>query len=105
MFGGRGRVLVWDLLGRNTAPPFRAVLSCVLEEGGHVGRHVQQHYDEIVIGLTGYGEARVNGEPRPFGPGEVIHLPLGASLELVNEAPDKPLHYLIVKAEASSPQG
>lgn len=105
MFGGRGQVLVWNLLKDQSAPPFTAVLSCVLEEAGHVGRHVQQQYDEIVVGLTGYGEARVNGEPRPFGPGAVVYLPLAASLELINEAPDQPLRYLIIKAEATSTDG
>lgn len=108
LFGGRGRVLVWDLLGKRLAPPFTAVLSCVLEDNGRVGRHVQEQYDEIVIGLAGYGEARIDGRPQPFGPGEVVHLPLGSTLELHNEAPDKPLHYLIVKAEhrdLASPTG
>ena len=67
LFGGCGRVLVWNLLGRRAAPPFTAVLSCVLEEKGRVGRHVQDEYDEIIVGLTGYGEARVDGKPQPFG--------------------------------------
>ena len=99
LFGGCGRVLVWNLLGRRAAPPFTAVLSCVLEEKGRVGRHVQDEYDEIIVGLTGYGEARVDGKPQPFGPGAVVYLPLGSALELVNEAPDKELRYLIIKAE------
>jgi quercetin dioxygenase-like cupin family protein len=99
LFGGCGRVLVWDLLRGKAAAPFTAVLSCVLEENGRVGRHKQDEYDEIVVGLTGYGEARVNGKPQPFGPGAVVYLPLGSSLELVNEATDKELRYLIIKAE------
>ncbi len=99
LFGGCGRVLVWNLLGRRAAPPFTAVLSCVLEENGRVGRHVQHEYDELVVGLTGHGEARVDGKAQPFGPGAVVYLPLGSALELVNEAPDKELRYLIIKAE------
>lgn len=99
LFGGCGRVLVWNLLGRRAAPPFTAVLSCVLEENGRVGRHKQDEFDEIVVGLTGYGEARVDGKAQPFGPGAVVYLPLGSALELVNEAPDKELRYLIIKAE------
>lgn len=101
MFGGHGRVLIWNLLGKRAAPPFTAVLSCSLEENGRVGPHRQQEHDEIVIGLTGYGEAKVDGEAHAFGPGAVIHLPFGSSLELVNEAPDKELRYLIIKAESS----
>jgi quercetin dioxygenase-like cupin family protein len=98
LFGGEGRVLVWNLLGAQSAPPFTAVLSCLLEEGSSVGRHVQQAHPEIVIGLTGHGETRVNGVARPFGPGAVVHLPLGATLEIANGSTETPLRYLIVKA-------
>src|SRR5678815_3341615 len=93
LFGGTGTCLVWDLLGTMAAPPFTAVLSCELAEGGSVGRHQQQRDAEIVVGLTGCGEARVNGRAVPFGPGAVVHLPFGASLELVNERNDAPLTY------------
>ena len=98
LFGGTGDVLVWNLLGGGSAPPFTSVLSCELAEGGRVGRHAQQRDTEIVIGLEGCGEARVDGQAIPFGPGAVVHLPLGSSLELVNERTDAPLRYLIVKA-------
>lgn len=103
LFGGNGRVLVWDLLRDKAALPFRAVLSCELEANGRVGGHVQETYDEIVVGLTGYGEARVDGKAQAFGPGAVVHLPLGSALELINEAPDKPLRYLIIKAGDQEP--
>lgn len=98
LFGGSGTCLVWNLLGATPAPPFTSVLSCELSEGGSVGRHTQQRDAEIVIGLTGCGEARVNGKAIAFGPGAVVHLPFGASLELVNERNDAPLTYLIIKA-------
>lgn len=98
MFGGTGSVLVWDLLGRTLAPPFTAVLSCELAEGGRVGRHVQQRDAEIVVGVSGCGEAKVDGKATAFGPGAVVFLPLGSSLELVNERTDAPLCYLIIKA-------
>ena len=92
---------MWDLLDGAAAPPFRAVLSCELAESGRVGPLVQEHFDEIVIGLSGCGHVRVAGEEKAFGPGAVIHLPLGATLEIVNERSDAPLRYLIVKAERS----
>lgn len=98
MFGGTGQVLVWDLLGRTPAPPFTAVLSCELAEGGRVGRHVQQRDSEIVIGISGCGEAKVDDRTVQFGPGAVVFLPFGSRLELVNERTDAPLCYLIVKA-------
>jgi quercetin dioxygenase-like cupin family protein len=99
MFGGTGQVLVWDLLQGLAAPPFTAVISCQLAEGGRVGRHVQATDAEIVIGLSGCGEARVDNRPIAFGPGAVVFLPLGSRLELVNERDDAPLCYLIVKAK------
>ncbi|MCA9635668.1 MAG: cupin domain-containing protein [Myxococcales bacterium] len=98
LFGGVGVVRVWDLLGRTPAPPFTAVLACTLDPGGSVGRHVQQAFPEIVVGIAGEGEARVGGEPRPLGPGDVVFLALGEVLELRNLRDDAPLEYLIIKA-------
>jgi quercetin dioxygenase-like cupin family protein len=97
LFGGHGEVRVWSLLA-GRAPPFTAALSCELEAGGHVGRHVQEHYPEIVIGLEGRGEARVGGQPRPLEPGELVYLPLGEVLEIINLDAEAPLRYLIIKA-------
>jgi mannose-6-phosphate isomerase-like protein (cupin superfamily) len=34
----------------------------------------------------------------PLGPGDVVHLPLGAVLSLENRSAERPLRYLIVKA-------
>jgi quercetin dioxygenase-like cupin family protein len=100
LFGGHGEVRVWNLLLGEGAPPFTAVLACELEAGGRVGRHVQGHYPELIIGLEGRGEARVAGEPRPLEPGDVVYLPLGDTLELANHSSEEPLRYLIIKARA-----
>ena len=54
LFGGRGEVRVWSLLDTE-ADPFTAVLSCELAPGGSVGRHVQEEFPEIVIGVEGHG--------------------------------------------------
>lgn len=101
LFGGEGAVLVWNLLGASEAPPFSAVLSCELDPGGSVGRHVQEHDPEIVIGLEGDGEATVDDRTLPLGPGDVAHLPLGAILAIRNRSTEAPLRYLIIKAKAS----
>ncbi|MFV8749873.1 cupin domain-containing protein [Nannocystaceae bacterium ST9] len=98
LFGGKGEVRVWNLLADRRAPPFTAVLACELEPGGRVGRHVQEHFPEIVVGLSGRGEARVAGRPQPLEPGDVVHLPLGTVLEIINTSSDEALHYLIIKA-------
>lgn len=100
LFGGRGAVLVWDLLGGSPAPPFSAVLSCELDPGGSVGAHVQERDPEIVIGLEGDGEVEVSGRPRTLGPGDVVHLPLGGVLTIRNRSKAEPLRYLIIKAAA-----
>ena len=100
LFGGRGVVQVWDLLADYTKmpAPFAAVLSCELEPGGSVGRHLQEHFPELVIGLAGDGEANVDGRELSLAPGDVVYLPLGSVLALRNRSETEPLAYLIVKA-------
>ena len=100
LFGGVGAVTVWNLLGRASAPPFSAVLSCELEPGASVGRHVQQRDPEIVIGLGGDGEATVNDAAHPLGPGDVVHLGHGDVLAIFNRSDVTPLRYLIIKARS-----
>ncbi len=100
LFGGEGAVKVWNLLGRQRAAPFTAVLSCELDGKGSVGAHVQQADPEIVIGVEGRGEASINGEWHPLRPGDVVHLPLGSTLALRN-LEDAPLRYLIIKARGA----
>lgn len=97
LFGGRGVVRVWNLL---TAPasPFTAVLSCELDPAASVGPHQQPDFPEIVIGLEGRGAATVNGVECELGPGDVVHLPLGAVLSISNLMGEAPLRYLIIKA-------
>jgi quercetin dioxygenase-like cupin family protein len=96
LFGGRGEVRVWDLLDA-AAEPFTALLSCELSAGGSVGRHVQQEFAEVVVGLDGRGEASVDGRARALGAGDVVHVPRGAVLAIENHS-DAPLRYLIIKA-------
>ena len=105
LFGGDGAVRVWDLAGGTPMPPFTAILGCELDPGGSVGRHRQDQYPEVVIGLAGDGEAQVDGRTATLGPGDVVHLPLGAVLSLRNRSATDVLRYLIVKAESggSSP--
>jgi quercetin dioxygenase-like cupin family protein len=98
LFGGKGEVLVWDLLRGAPAPPFSAVLACELAPGGNVGMHAQQRDPEILICLAGAGTAEVEGRPRTLRPGTVVHLPFGRTLALRNDSSVEPLRYLIIKA-------
>jgi quercetin dioxygenase-like cupin family protein len=99
LFGGAGEVRVWSLL-RGPSEPFTAVVTCELAPGGAVGRHVQQEFPELVLGIAGDGELRVDGVPHRLGPHSAVHLPLGATLEIANRSESEPLRYLIVKARA-----
>lgn len=97
LFGGRGEVRVWNLLS-GAAGPFQAVLSCALAPGASVGRHVQEEFAELVIGVEGDGETTVDGESHALQPGDVVYLPLGSVLSIQNRSSEAPLCYLIVKA-------
>ena len=97
LFGGRGEVRVWSLLNE-AAEPFTAVLSCELSPAGSVGPHVQNEYPEIVVGISGVGEARVDGQSHSLAAGDTVFLPLGSVLEIENRATDSTLSYLIIKA-------
>lgn len=97
LFGGSGAVKVYNL-DPSPMPPFAAALWCELEAGGNVGRHLQEHYPEIVLGLDGDGEATVGEQSFVLKAGCVVQLPLGSVLALRNLSPDTPLRYLIIKA-------
>ena len=99
LFGGSGAVRVWSLL-RGAAEPFTAILSCELDAGGSVGRHVQQEFAEVVIGVSGSAEASVDEQRFPLGAGDVVHVPLGAVLSIDNRNSQASLRYLIVKARS-----
>jgi len=101
LFDGVGTVKVWSLL-QERAEPFTAVLSCELDPSGHVGRHKQQEFPEIIIGIEGDGEATIGGVRRALGPGDTVYLPLGEVMELRNLSESAPLRYLIIKARTAS---
>lgn len=98
LFGGSGRVLVWDLLGQAGLAPFTAALACELAPGGSVGTHLQSDYPEIVIFTAGEGRVEVGGISRPVAAGSLVALPLGQTLAIANASASTPLHYIIVKA-------
>jgi quercetin dioxygenase-like cupin family protein len=97
LFGGRGAVRVSSLLNR-AADPFTAVLACELEPGGSVGAHVQDAFPELVIGLSGQGQASVDGGVQALEAGDSVFVPLGAVLTIENLSRDESLQYLIIKA-------
>ena len=100
LFGGTGRVRIWNLLNPNQKPsPFTASLWCSLESQGNVGRHKQQDYPEIIICLSGKGTITVQDIEYEFQTGIQVYLPLGSVLSINNESNEE-LEYLIIKAQA-----
>ena len=100
LFGGHGEVQIWSLLHPNALDPFKAALWCELEPSGVVGRHLQQHYPEILICLAGEGIIKIGQQTHTFVPGVCLTLPLGEILEITC-GERLPLSYMIIKAEQS----
>jgi mannose-6-phosphate isomerase-like protein (cupin superfamily) len=94
LFGGRGTVRLWAVA--DVPPGFEVALSCELSARGAVGPHAQEHCDELVIGVAGVGQARVDGVAHVLEAGAVLPVPKGSVLELF--AGRTKLRYLIVKA-------
>ena len=97
LFGGTGEVRIADLLSPCPLTGFAAILDCTLAPGASVGVHVQQDHDEAVGFTGGQGLVGVDGVPRQVTAGDVVSLPLGATLALSN-AGAAPLRYVILKA-------
>lgn len=97
LFGGQGLVEIEDLFQQQPLAPFREALFCRLEPGGSVGAHRQEQYAEILLVAAGQGVALVQAQSQALGPGSLVRLPLGHSLELHNTGPEW-LSYFIVKA-------
>ena len=98
LFGGKGSVEVYNLLGRRAAGVFKATLACSLTPAGSVGSHVQEAHDELIIGLEGKGTVTIDGQNESMGPGSVSYLGLGQVLAIQNDSLEDALRYLIVKA-------
>jgi quercetin dioxygenase-like cupin family protein len=101
LFDGKRAVRVWNLAAA-PALPFTAVLACELEPGGSVGTHLQEHFPEIVVGISGSGSVSVNQSVSAFSAGHVVELARGHTLSIVNTSNEEPLRYLIIKAQSST---
>ena len=98
LFGGTGAVQIWNCLPSASCHPFTAALWCELEPGGHVGRHRQTTYPEVILCVGGTGRAIISDQTHPMVRGTLVHLPLGANLSLHNDSAETPLEYVIIKA-------
>ncbi len=57
--------------------------------------HLHWHEEECVFVLSGTGEATINGEVFPFGPGDFIGLPAGQAAHTVVNTGDETLVLLV----------
>ena len=101
LFGGEGAVRIWNCLTSHPTEPFKAALWCQLDPGGFVGRHRQTEYPEVVLCVGGIGRAVVGGQAHSLVRGNMVYLPLGATLSLHNESDEVALEYVIIKAEGA----
>ena len=59
--------------------PFSAALWCELAAHGSVGPHRQQRDPEIIVCISGVGQARIDDKVHAFHVGVLLYLPLGCS--------------------------
>jgi quercetin dioxygenase-like cupin family protein len=101
-FGGQGELLIWPLLaGESVLHPFASVTALELAPGASVGP-VKADLPEIVIVTDGAGNLYRNGDQLSLAIGTVVEAAQGATLSIDNRAGQKPLRYLVVKAQANA---
>jgi mannose-6-phosphate isomerase-like protein (cupin superfamily) len=96
LFGGRGRVQVWNCTASKDPDPFVAVLLCTLDANGIVGRHKQKRFTESVLCLAGSGQVTCDSSVLLFSPGVSVTISSEMILSIENLS-EVPLVYTITK--------
>jgi mannose-6-phosphate isomerase-like protein (cupin superfamily) len=52
--------------------------------GGEIGEEAHDHVDQVLVFVAGAGEAILNGERTPIGPGRLVFVPAGTKHNFVN---------------------
>jgi mannose-6-phosphate isomerase-like protein (cupin superfamily) len=52
--------------------------------GGEIGSEVHQGIDQVLIAVEGSGISLIDGDERPFAPGDVVVVPEGTTHNFVN---------------------
>ena len=52
--------------------------------GGEIGDEIHAHVDQVLVFVTGAGEAVLEGERTPIGPGRLVFVPAGTRHNFVN---------------------
>ena len=85
MAGGKGHVIVKDLVGEKELHGKCGIFSeVVLEPGCSLGYHEHHNDSEIYYILQGLGEYNENGTVRSIKPGDVLYLTSGNGHEIAN---------------------
>jgi mannose-6-phosphate isomerase-like protein (cupin superfamily) len=94
-------------------PDFRRVLwtgehtqlvVMTIQPGDAIGAETHDHNDQILAFTSGTGEAVVDGETRPVGPGDVVAVPAGVHHDFRNTG-DEPLVLTTVYGPPEHPDG
>jgi mannose-6-phosphate isomerase-like protein (cupin superfamily) len=66
-----------------TGTHFQVVLMSI-PAGGEIGEETHDHVDQVLIFVAGGGEAVLEGERSPIGPGRLVFVPAGTKHNFVN---------------------
>jgi mannose-6-phosphate isomerase-like protein (cupin superfamily) len=80
------------------------LVAMAVPPGGEIGEEVHEDTDQILFFLEGEGEAVLNGERSPVGPGDVVFVKAGTRHNFVN-TDQVPLRLLTVYAPPEHPPG
>ncbi|MFG1946426.1 cupin domain-containing protein [Nonomuraea sp. NPDC048826] len=71
------------------------VVTMTIPPGGEIGEEVHEDTDQLLVFVSGAGEARVAGETRPVKPGDLVAVPAGALHNFVATGPDPLVLYTV----------
>ena len=64
------------------------LVSMTIPPGGEIGEETHPDNDQILIFLSGVGEARIDGETQAVADGDLVCVPAGALHNFVNTGPN-----------------
>ncbi|MDA0635786.1 cupin domain-containing protein [Nonomuraea sp. MCN248] len=71
------------------------LVAMTIPPGGEIGEEVHEDTDQFLAFVSGSGEARVGGEARPVGPGDLVAVPAGTVHNFVNTGPGPLVLYTV----------
>ena len=83
------------LVGKDTGGEHLTVVSAGIDPGAGLALHIHSGYEEATLVVEGNIEAKLEGETRILGPGDVLLAPAGAKHTITNQS-DKPAKVLAI---------